>query len=461
MALTLYAEVLTPLHIGGASEKHAQKGLDYIQHGNQIFMVDEKKLLLALIEKGKLDEYSYEIAENATDIQSLLAKYKINPAAIAVGGQSIRADRVTDDLLRTFVKNGFGKEYVPGSSMKGAVRSAMFHHFSKEPAFRASKDIRQMEKTLFGEIDHNLMRFIQLTDANIDRKAIQILNTKVMSRDKNERVTWKHQRSGSQTQFDTVSFTTNYECVVPKSIFNFRYTVNHELAEFITKQNKTLPPHGNLLLVKNPEIQLLEWIDSYTKSHIQKEIDFLKHNGTPETTQLIQFLQTLLIKAPDTYLMRMAHGSGFHGITGDWQYDDHTVPLKNADGDRDNKRYKTRRIAIYNGDLMPMGFLRLYKTPVTKENLVINQLPKAAVVVVRPPYFKGLLKTRIEVPAEMMSANGKIKKFKLLVGEVGKEPIVELSYASEIEIGTFHTVTIMDIHGKTKQITIKYKSELK
>jgi CRISPR/Cas system CMR subunit Cmr6 (Cas7 group RAMP superfamily) len=461
MALTLYAEVLTPLHIGGASEKHAQKGLDYIQQGNQVFMIDEKKLLMALLEKNKLDDYSYEIAENATDVQSLLAKYKINPATIAVGGKSIQADRVTDDLLRTFVKNGLGQEYVPGSSIKGAVRSVLFHHFSKEPTFWVSGNIRQMEEVLFGKIDHNLMRFIQMTDANIDRKAIQILNTKVMSRDKNEQVTWKHQRSGSQAQFDTTSFTTNYECVVPKTIFNFRYTVNQALVEFITKQKKELPPHSNILLGKDPDIRLLEWIDSYTKSHIQKEIAFLEHNKTPETTRMMQFLQTFLIDAPNTYLMRMAHGSGFHGITGDWQYDDHTVSLKNLDGDRDNKRYKTRRIAIYNGDLMPMGFLRLYKSPVTKDNLVINRLPKVTVAVVRPPYFKGTLKNRIEISAELIEIAGKIKKFKLLVGEVGQEPIVELSYAGDLEMGTFHKVSISDINGKTKKITIQYKSELK
>ena len=37
--------IVSPVHIGGAQEKHMQKGLDFIDTNEGIFLIDEKKLI--------------------------------------------------------------------------------------------------------------------------------------------------------------------------------------------------------------------------------------------------------------------------------------------------------------------------------------------------------------------------------------------------------------------------------
>ena len=43
--LNLTAKVLTPVHVGGAQEKHYSENLDYYRDKDTVYFLDEKKLM--------------------------------------------------------------------------------------------------------------------------------------------------------------------------------------------------------------------------------------------------------------------------------------------------------------------------------------------------------------------------------------------------------------------------------
>ena len=67
---------------------------------------------------------------------------------------------------------------------------------------------------------------------------------------------------------------------------------------------------------------------------------------------------------PNECIIKLAAGSGFHSITGDWQYTDYTGGLLDQKNNRDKlAKPKSRKIAVTDdGDglfLDLMGFLKL------------------------------------------------------------------------------------------------------
>jgi len=70
-------------------------------------------------------------------------------------------------------------------------------------------------------------------------------------------------------------------------------------------------------------------------------------------------------------LLRLGAGSGFHAMTGDWQFDDHTETGYHQGGrNHGKKKYKSRKLAFEwdetrgnEGEYVfyPMGFIELKK----------------------------------------------------------------------------------------------------
>ncbi|GAB1397899.1 hypothetical protein MASR1M65_26790 [Saprospiraceae bacterium] len=52
--------IVTPVHVGGAQDKHLQRGIDYVVKDNQVHLLDEKKI----ISHFDIDKYANALAEN-------------------------------------------------------------------------------------------------------------------------------------------------------------------------------------------------------------------------------------------------------------------------------------------------------------------------------------------------------------------------------------------------------------
>lgn len=115
--------------------------------------------------------------------------------------------------------------------------------------------------------------------------------------------------------------------------------------------------------------ELFKIINKYTVDYINKEIAFFESYAASKTDRIIESLNIIKDQSPidnSFCLLKMSAGSGFHSITGDWQYQDYVNTGKWEYGDRNKThhpgapKYKSRKIACQTEDVFSlMGFVKL------------------------------------------------------------------------------------------------------
>ncbi len=140
----LYSQMF---HIG--SEVSKLNPFEYVATGNRVYLPDRDALAQALREEGKLQEY-INLIEDRQEIIPLLKNafgdrwYEtetdddkpIFPEYRS--SKRLTEQKITD--LRPMIRNGMGKLYVPGTSIKGAIRTAIAYYLLKHAdEFRVPK----------------------------------------------------------------------------------------------------------------------------------------------------------------------------------------------------------------------------------------------------------------------------------------------------------------------------------
>lgn len=126
------------LHIGSAVSKLSP--FEYVQTSRRVYLPNQEVLAKTLYQRGRLQDYIRRI-EDQEEITSLLedvfgdrwqaAKDSNGEAIFPKHTSSLKwtEQRITD--LRPMIRNGFGQLYIPGSSIKGAIRTAIAYHLLK------------------------------------------------------------------------------------------------------------------------------------------------------------------------------------------------------------------------------------------------------------------------------------------------------------------------------------------
>lgn len=129
------------LHIGSAVSK--LNPFEYVQTSKKVYLPNQEALAKALHKKGGryLNDYIQAISDRQ-DIDTLLkdafGEQWWNTTDDTTGelifpknaiSQKLTDDRITD--LRPMIRNGMGQLYIPGSSIKGAIRTAIAYYLLK------------------------------------------------------------------------------------------------------------------------------------------------------------------------------------------------------------------------------------------------------------------------------------------------------------------------------------------
>lgn len=126
------------LHIG--SEVQKLNPFEYVQTSDRVYLPHSDSLAKALKQRGYLDDYIKAI-ENRESIVGLLEnafgenwKNATDPNNQPIfpklfSSRKWPEGQVTD--LRPMIRNGMGEFYIPGSSIKGAIRTAIAYHLLK------------------------------------------------------------------------------------------------------------------------------------------------------------------------------------------------------------------------------------------------------------------------------------------------------------------------------------------
>ena len=345
-------EVITPLSVGAGNDNEWLRGADYLVEKDRVYILDLDKIAQLDID---IDKYASFLKERDIKEKSIRDLLPDDLHEISAYEFDLPCD--SKNPIKPFIRSQLhDNPVIPGSSIKGALRSILYKHLPKD---------RRHIITEFKKDSDNVMRYLQVGDIEIADSTL-LYNTKVYNLHSNHnRTSWRGgwKNSGkTEEEYYSNEFNTLYEClqpctkgagslVFPNEENFFEMMGIHDIHEFVRIVNK------------------------HTSSFLGKEKHFFEtYDHAEGSGEIIENIEDLLRQMPQddkSCIFRMSAGSGFHSITGDWKYHDYTLngvhvwteseALKKQckRKDVDKHKYKSRKIVDCDGRLQLMGFVRM------------------------------------------------------------------------------------------------------
>jgi len=443
-------KVLSPVHIG--SGHVLVRGVDFVQANGSIHILDKEKLYLSLsdleqeyylnlISKGRLNESEKWIQEtvNLAGLTRKSAPY----TSILDSGE-----------LRPLISDGHGHPYIPGSSIKGAIRSVLFNYLWNRDKYKeVDKDV---ENRLLGSFKRAITRYIQPSDAEISQTEITdiaLFNLQKPGFD------WKSYYGSKGIPTEKLMVCETY-AVGAES--NFRLTIADGMMNIVkAKGDGVLHPNTKHVIREDKPLQyLFKFINEYTREHLRREIAFFEAYREAEHTDfIIHHLYELMRKTennPRSCVLRMSFGSGYHGITGDWMVEDHVAVVDDMIWlkiQRNEEQYhlKSRRIAKNAEQVVAcMGFVEL-TLPDDAEDIPFDKVFATEVPLYSAsgkqsggkitPQAKETqivafdkITEKTVFQAEILEVGKPFSKVKLLITDYPFDPVAQLSGTKKVQL---------------------------
>jgi hypothetical protein len=361
----LELEVISPIHVGVGQEKDWMKGADFVEQNGRIYVLNQKKVA-KIISSSKYAGYLLEKDDKGL-IKSLGDKLK-SVSDLVFDAPNTK----TDNDIKVFVKNGLtNKPIVPGSSIKGSIRSILLKYFTDG---NINKNDRRFEEEVFGSANkgNEFMRFIKIADAQFDKT--ELINTKIFNLFGGGNLSggWKHSGKNTNATFSSSGFNTFYEVLNIGEVGSLSISLSEKAFDNLKKERKiprvSKEDKKKKVLHNSLTSGLFKIINIHTRDYINKQISFFEKYSNAETDNIISNLRNILSQIPDddsSCILKMSAGSGFHSITGDWQFDDYSINKIKVDrgrsrGTLNNKdSAKSRKIAINGDNFYLMGFVKI------------------------------------------------------------------------------------------------------
>jgi CRISPR-associated protein Csm5 len=161
----LQLDTLSPIHIGDGDE--LRHGFDFVTRGNTTYRLDVDRVL-----EAKEDAWRNTHGRYPLPGELLYEKEYRRFARYALKGTP-RSERY-DARVKSFIKDVFDHPYIPGSSLKGALRTALAWHGWDEVKPRLNRHAighrrswagQKLERKIFGpEPQQDLLRALQVSD---------------------------------------------------------------------------------------------------------------------------------------------------------------------------------------------------------------------------------------------------------------------------------------------------------
>lgn len=363
-------EVLSPVHIG--SGNLLQNNTDFVTYSdgddNYISIVDDRKIL-ELIGVDHLNDWLLSI-EKKDNTMKLIKRFAPNSKVDDFSKRKLfnYAYGVSpNDTLKECIHNGLGQPYIPGSSIKGAIRTAILATLAatvsnKEEKIKTRKMDRngnpllsaeKVEKVLFGnDPNSDIFRFIHVGDAYFEKDseiALRVVNINI--------------KKGNDLQDNSKPQLIEALGIEIESTFQLK--ISNEYYNWVKPKFESL---GNLPKEIDSLSNLFMLINAHTEKLVNSELEFWREIDKTGAKEYIENMEKVLAeiescKKEEKCVLRVGHASGWRFITGAWteklkNFNDVVVPASRPN----NNNYtvydfpKSRRI---DEDSDVLGFVKL------------------------------------------------------------------------------------------------------
>lgn len=347
-------EVLSPLHIGNGNKVSPIEYLldeKFYRIDMDSLFKDESFPVNEFIEKA--NEYFY-LGNFYPNIAKQHKKYSLEIS------EKLKKEKKIKEIYE-FVKSG-GRVYIPGSSIKGAIRTALLYHAIKndEWLFNLSKNHLlqlsvkggdrkkaddKIDEKFFGKTTHDFMKSLIISDSNLlNPDCLKLQLVRVLSVNVANKLQQK-----LELLAEAIKVGTKFEISIKIDAFYFKEEAK-ELG-FISK--------------KEYLDNLSQICKEYSKELIEHELNFFKKYGK-NYDDVIAFYENL--RSSDDFLLRVAWGSGWHtmSIARLFQEELFFMELRRKFnlGKRRNYPYfvdifpKSRKVVV-DDKIFPLGWIKL------------------------------------------------------------------------------------------------------
>jgi CRISPR type III-A-associated RAMP protein Csm5 len=325
-------ETLTPVHIG--SGNFLQNNTEYFtvvttSGKRYVRIVDERKIL-DLIGKEHLQNWLLSI-ERRQNIKEFIKVYAPNakPADYSRRKMILFCNVEDGDTLKECIHNGMGLPYIPGSSIKGALRTAIteivankkenLDTIARVKKYRKGQLVEEydggaVEKYLFGhDANQDIFRFLQCGDAYFPA---------------GKEVVFRLQMYLNITHSDTLIPQENTKPQLIEALGQgaesvFQLKLNTEsYKKIFAKQPSAV---GQLPEEMNSIEKLFATVNIHTYSLVKREIDFWTDQDRTGAELYIEQMKKLadgiqfeIANGNKSCILRIGHASGWDFITGGW-----------------------------------------------------------------------------------------------------------------------------------------------
>ena len=512
---------LTPVHIGsGKSYNHK---LEFFSEGKYIYIIDPEKIFQKIGISG-IEDWVNSINKEVP-VKEFLNNRKLiyKPEEIALRKCELYNQIKKEKELHEQISNPLYEcPYIPGSSIKGAIKTALLDYITDNKELinkdriklshifeiRGEKKIQKWfdeltDKFLFGEdANHKSTRFLKIGDAYFVNSKTLVYYTQALNADTG---IWKLNGNISNL----------YEAIPEEATTVFEMKLDALLfARNLEKErDKWNGPQFDYL--EKGLTFITEKINQATITALKKEIDFLKDvESDAAGRNYLKKCETLLEIAEkcksNEFVLRIGANSGYNFTTLRWidkleifqplhSNNDYALLRKEIQKNRNRKDYRRERLWPRTRKMVtdgtPFGFVKITlisddeyeQFKKEQENIrekaastLIQTSPNRAETKAKPqlenkiqsqsqpqpqpqtqppqPYTGKIFQGANKIPAQVIKS-GRPNIVRLLI----KDNEIELplmGYASEIETGKYIYVRITQ-YSKGKIVSVYYENDIK
>ncbi len=300
----LTASALTPLHVG--SGQTLEREYDYAVFDNRTWVIDQEQVAEAFFfdEDGRylkqLERVPPARLLKPEDFQETSPLFRY----VMKGGPR---SAQTGAAIQAQVKDVFDRPYLPGSSLKGALRTVIFRAaFAAADKRFSPADLRRsrswaaqdLEQTLLGrDPNHDLLKALYAADSQAipANENLRVLNAQVIGR----------RKSGAPIAL---------ECVRSDAVFHLSLTIDDYFFRADAARQLGFNRDKRDWLTRLPELA-----NAQAAQRIRQELAFYQRRPKDRAAALYRQLAGLVNKLPPhTFLLQVGWGGGWDSKTLAW-----------------------------------------------------------------------------------------------------------------------------------------------
>lgn len=290
-------DTLSPVHIGDGRE--LRQDFDFVVHEGHTYLLNEDQLLSA-----KMDGLQPDRSGHYPPPGKLLNEQDFKkPEYFHYSLRGAPRSSKTDARIKTFIKDVYNRPYIPGSSLKGALRTALAWTGWKEirPTLDRNAIGRKkswagqpLERKLFGpDPNHDLLRALQVSDLHGMQKpgaGLMLVNAQVLTK-------------------RSIGSPIELEAVAGDKRFTGSLTIDDSLFDASTERELHFANRRHWLEELMPRAQ------AHSHARIIKLVEwFEKAEGTEDIARFYRQLAEVKPN-PNQALLQVGWGSGWDGKT--------------------------------------------------------------------------------------------------------------------------------------------------